>query len=429
VVALISVSAIAVPTGARAGELVFKNCVTGTIELEKGQACDEIPAATKTGWTSGLTPSLGLAASSDGKSLYTVSQGACGFNECRANASVARFDLGAGGSLAYEDCITGATQTGPAGSGACTAIPTATRNAYQSGLAPTSVSASPDGRSVYAISAFSQCTPDHAGPCMGTDDALDSFSRDSATGALSYQGCITGSTPTGPSGSGACTQLPHAPTGSGIGGLVSVLVTPDGKSLITTAGSDAAVAWFERDPDTGALTFRGCITGRREAGPGQGACHTFVPAMTPTNVSGPTRGVLSNDGTSLYVLAEFTILRFRRNPATGAIQYMDCITGDKTLGPSGSGLCAAIPSATDDGIYSGLGAARHLALSPDGRSLYVASEFDDAIAVFRRDPASGRLQYRGCLTGGERSGPAGSGACQEVQSQRTVLTRITRGQS
>jgi hypothetical protein len=60
---------------------------------------------------------------------------------------------------------------------------------------------------------------------------------------------------------------------------------------------------------------------------------------------------------------------FARNPVTGSLAYEGCITGSKPAGPSGSGACAEIPSATNDGygLDSGLGALRSVEVSPTGR--------------------------------------------------------------
>src|SRR2546427_135718 len=45
------------------------------------------------------------------------------------------------------------------------------------------------------------------------------------------------------------------------------------------------------------------------------------------------------------------------------------------------------------GSVTGLGGATGVAVSPDGRNIYAAGEVDDALAVFRRDAATGALTY------------------------------------
>src|SRR5436190_983635 len=100
--------------------------------------------------------------------------------------------------------------------------------------------------------------------------------------------------------------------------------------------------------------------------------------------------------------------------AVGGLTYEGCITGEETSGPQGSGACATISSATADGQKSGLHFVRSLALSPDDKFLYAASEQDAAVAHFKRDPATGALRYRGCVTGSKQTGPTGSGACNAI---------------
>ena len=92
--------------------------------------------------------------------------------------------------------------------------------------------------------------------CSGSD-AIAEFVRDTATGVLAYEACVTGSKGSGASGSGACAEIPSAtPDGdaSGLDGVESIVVSPDGKSLY--AGSLWTIARFSRDPATGALTYR-----------------------------------------------------------------------------------------------------------------------------------------------------------------------------
>src|SRR5204862_5236392 len=119
---------------------------------------------------------------------------------------------------------------------------------------------------------------------------------------------------------------------------------------------------------------------------------------------------VSADGKSLYTASALgaAVARFDRSQATGATSYKGCITGDTDLGPSGSGACVQIPSATPGGDNSGLGFLSSPAVSADGKSLYAASDPDSAMARFRRRPATGALDYRGCITGETGLGPSRS---------------------
>lgn len=59
-----------------------------------------------------------------------------------------------------------------------------------------------------------------------------------------------------------------------------------------------------------------------------------------------------------------------------------------------------------DGV-DGLAGARSIALSPDGRHIYTASRYDSAVAVFDRDEASGQLLFKQVLKQGGESGRPG----------------------
>src|SRR5918999_2342816 len=48
----------------------------------------------------------------------------------------------------------------------------------------------------------------------------------------------------------------------------------------------------------------------------------------------------------------------------------------------------------------GLSGAQSVAVSPDGKSVYIASNEDAAIARFERNTTTDALIYRGCLDGG-----------------------------
>ena len=75
-----------------------------------------------------------------------------------------------------------------------------------------------------------------------------------------------------------------------------------------------------------------------------------------------------------------------RNKSTGKLTHRRCITGETAAGPSGSGACSEVPSATANGTNSGLDNPQEIALSPDGSSLYMGTSADDSIARFSRAP-------------------------------------------
>ena len=98
-----------------------------------------------------------------------------------------------------------------------------------------SVTVSPDGKSAYVASVFS--------------DAVAVFDRDTTTGKLTQKadpdGCITNVATTG------CT------TGKALDGATSVTVSPDGKSAYVASFSSDAVAVFDRDTTTGSTDPEG----------------------------------------------------------------------------------------------------------------------------------------------------------------------------
>src|SRR5699024_3955938 len=118
-----------------------------------------------------------------------------------------------------------------------------------------------------------------------------------------------------------------------------------------------------------------------------------------------TSETLSPDGRSLYAGADEVecvsnddgrvcygsnvLTTFSVDPTTGALTYAGCVTGDRRSGPAGSGACALIPHATADGTHSGLAGPLQLAISGDGRSLYVGQPDASTIARFARNTSTG----------------------------------------
>lgn len=280
-----------------------------------------------------------------------------------------------------------------------------------------------------------------------------------AVGDLDYRECLSGET-----ASAGCTAVTGATAdgqGSGLAFLVAGEVSPDGRSLYVASRGDAAVAHFERNPRTGALTYRGCISGETESA---AAC-TQVPGAasggTGSGLAGPDDLGLSPDGRSLYVAADTddAVAHLRRNRKTGALSFAGCVSGDDavtactpiptaTPAATDSGLsnldgvevssdgtsvyavsasdanvahlrraadgtlayegcigadadtpCERIPGAVPSGSDTGLSSLRGLALSPDGRSLYTVSDSDEAVGEFRRSRKTGALSFRRCVSG------------------------------
>lgn len=361
------------------GVLAYRGCITGATRGGV-RSCDEIPTANLGGDGSGMGASSGVAVSPGGNSVYVTSP--IPMDGPDGDAAIALFDRDPGsGALTWHGCISGRTELGPAGNGACTLVPSASRYALDSGFNPESLSLSPDGESLYTGSSRG-C--DEYG-CWGSW-GLARFDRDPATGALTYRDCITGDRQSGPSSSGACAAIPSASQdgkGSGLRGY-ALAASPDGKSLYAGGGSE--VSWLDRDP-TGALTYGGCITGDRQSGPsGSGACAAIRSATKHGSHSGLSGRALaaSPDGKTLYAGGGSQVARLRRDPATGALEFRNCVTGGKRSGPSGSGACALIPTATRRGGDSGLGGITALAPSQDGASLYSASGWgsDGSVARF-----------------------------------------------
>jgi 6-phosphogluconolactonase (cycloisomerase 2 family) len=312
------------------------------------------------------------------------------------------------GKLTFRNCVTTETATGPvpAGSGACLAEgPAISTNGTLSGLDnPESVAVSPNGRSLYAVSRFS--------------DAVVRYQRDRDTGALDYQYCFTGDTQVTIAGCEAIPEATSGGSGSGLDGLESVTVAPDGRSVYVTARFDDSVFAFSRQP-TGFITPVGCVSGDANTGNlGTGAC-TTIPSAT---VGGDNSGLndpklkevaISSDGEWLYAAGDLddSVATFSRNPSTSVLGYQGCVTGEVATGPAGTNACATTAQLGINGQYSGLDGPRWVELSRDGRSLYVAADTDDAVARLSRNPNTGAVAWDTCVSGNTQTGPAGSDAC------------------
>jgi 6-phosphogluconolactonase (cycloisomerase 2 family) len=219
---------------------------------------------------------------------------------------------------------------------------------------PAGVAVSRDGNSVYVVSGFS--------------DAVAVFSRDRRTGALHQlsgtDACVSNNGTGGNCADGVALRTPRG-----------VVVSRDGRNLYVASQSNGAVAVFARDRRTGALRqLAGTDACVSHSGTG-GSCADGVALREPRGVA------VSRDGRNVYVASNDSsaVAVFARDRRTGALRQLK--GADACVG--GASGCAG--GVTLLGLYD-------LAVSADGKSVYAASYAGNAVLVFGRDRRTGALR-------------------------------------
>jgi DNA-binding beta-propeller fold protein YncE len=335
----------------------------------------------------GLDDPGGVAVSPDGRNVYVASGRPGG------TSAVAVFDRAGDGALTQKVGLAGCIAD--VGSASCV-DGVGLDDAH-------TVKVSPDGANVYV-----------AGP-FGGIAVFDRAADGTLTQKPGLAGCVSDT------GSGPCAD------GRGLGYIESLAISPDGRSVYTTARMSEAVAVLDRGAD-GTLTQKPGVAGCISASTTGGEC-AFGKAF-----SGPDSVAVSPDGANVYVGADGSdaVSSFDR-AADGSLTQKagsaGCISGRDsggacangvgldgviavTVSPDGAsvysagytarGAFAAVLDRAADGTLSqpsgaagcfsenaldgctlaaGLADARSVTVSPDGRSAYVAGS---AVAVFDR---------------------------------------------
>jgi DNA-binding beta-propeller fold protein YncE len=182
----------------------------------------------------------------------------------------------------------------------------------------------------------------------------------------------------------------------GLSAAYQAAVSPDGKNVYSVAINGALVE-YERNLASGALKVIGCITAL-----------TSAPRCAPENEQEGVTAVdslaavaISPDGKNVYLLDQdkAMVVELSRDQESGLLSLMtgsegkpECVTGETFL-------CEKTSA-------KGLGTPYGIAVSPDGKNVYVASLGSEAIAELTRNTETGALEE---IPGHECIGSASSG--------------------
>lgn len=190
-------------------------------------------------------------------------------------------------------------------------------------------------------------------------------------------------------GDAACVKGPTSPAWTrcsrrapGVRDARSLAVSPDGRFAYAASVESSSVAVLARDPRTGALRSRG---GRAACLADRGAPRAVRCGRRVSGLAGAITVRLSPDGRQLYVVAidASTVTVLARDARSGALTPL-----------GGRDRCVSAPTRPTPGCRTapGLGGARWITLSPDGRHAYVAAPASDTITAFARNRSTGALR-------------------------------------
>ena len=200
-----------------------------------------------------------------------------------------------------------------------------------------------------------------------------------------------------------CTTV-RALKGAGpIIGSEAITVSPDGSNVYVASSSSNAIAVFERNRHTGQLTQASGTAGCIAAGGADGCA-------SGRGLAGPNSVAISADGKNVYATSfrSSSVDTFTRDASTGALT--------QGKGTSGCLASTAIPGCASARALKG---ADVVAVSDDGRNVYVGAFRGSAVAVFSRSTSDGTLIQSpgtdGCISEGGANGCATARAMSSVE--------------
>ncbi|MCA5919940.1 beta-propeller fold lactonase family protein [Pectobacterium brasiliense] len=170
---------------------------------------------------------------------------------------------------------------------------------------------------------------------------------------------------------------------SGLGTVTAAAHTTDGLALYVS-DDKGAIALFQRDANSGELTY----------------VRTFAAAEGVTGIS---QLQVSAEGNSVYALrADGNAIVWFSRDANGELTHKATIASDYNI---------------DNGNLNNI---KGIALSDDGKNLYLINSYSDQLAYFSRDTATGALTYVEAL-GGDMNNPPYLWAPTSILSRGNLL--------